>query len=171
MYGHRRTSAPIHWAPALGHADVSGIDGRVCVERSSPRLAIDRTTRGGETMMTIEDLKAFGDGWNRHDVDFLMTFMADDCVFETTAGKEVCGTRYEGRERVREAFAKVFKIFPDAHFGSARHFVAGDRGVSEWLFTGTTSDGKKVEVNGCDVFTFKNGKIAVKDSYFKNRAV
>jgi taurine dehydrogenase small subunit len=120
-------------------------------------------------MVTIEDLEAFGDGWNRHDVDFLMTFMTDDCVFETTAGKEACGTRYEGRERVREAFAKVFKIFPDAHFGEARHFVAGDRGVSEWLFTGTTSDGKKVEVNGCDLFTFRDGKIVRKDSYFKNR--
>jgi ketosteroid isomerase-like protein len=123
------------------------------------------------TMVTIKDLEAFGDGWNRHDVDFLMTFMSDDCVFETTAGREVCGTRYEGRERVREAFAKVFKIFPDAHFGDARHFVAGDRGVSEWRFTGTTSDGRKVEVNGCDLFTFRNGKIAVKNSYFKNRTV
>src|SRR5215470_2901652 len=110
-------------------------------------------------MVTIKDLEAFGDGWNRHDVDFIMTFMTDDCVFETTAG----------RERVREAFAKVFKIFPDANFGNARHFIAGDRGVSEWLFTGTTSDGKKVEVNGCDIFTFKGDKIAVKNSYFKTR--
>src|SRR5215510_180039 len=72
-------------------------------------------------MVTTRDLEAFGDGWNRHDVDFLMTFMTDDCVFETTAGKEVCGTRYAGREQVREAFARVFKIFPDAHFGNARH--------------------------------------------------
>ena len=120
-------------------------------------------------MVILEDLHAFGDGWNRHDVDFLMTFMTDDCVFETTAGKEACGTRYEGRERVREAFAKVFKIFPDAHFGEARHFLAGDRGVSEWLFTGTTSDGKKVEVNGCDTFTFQNGKSTIKSAYCKNR--
>jgi steroid delta-isomerase-like uncharacterized protein len=120
-------------------------------------------------MVTIEHLKAFGDGWNRHDVDFLMTFMADDCVFETTAGKEVCGTRYAGREQVRAAFARVFQIFPDAQFNAARHFVAGDRGVSEWIFTGTTVDGKKVEVKGCDVFTFKGDKIAVKESYFKNR--
>jgi steroid delta-isomerase-like uncharacterized protein len=120
-------------------------------------------------MVTIEHLKAFGDGWNRHDVDFLMTFMADDCVFETTAGKEVCGTRYAGREQVRTAFARVFQIFPDAQFNAARHFVAGDRGVSEWIFTGTTADGKKVEVKGCDVFTFKGDKIAVKESYFKNR--
>jgi ketosteroid isomerase-like protein len=120
-------------------------------------------------MVTIKDLEAFGDGWNRHDVDFLMTFMSDDPVFETTAGKDVCGTRYAGRDEVRDAFARVFKIFPDAHFGNARHFIAGDRGVSEWIFTGTTSDGKKVEVKGCDVFTFKGDKIAVKESFFKNR--
>lgn len=122
-------------------------------------------------MVTIKDLEAFGDGWNRHDVDFLMTFMSDDCVFETTAGPEICGKRYAGREPVREAFAGVFKRFPDAHFGHARHFVAGDRGVSEWVFTGTMADGKKLEVNGCDIFTFTNGKIAVKNSYFKNRTV
>jgi ketosteroid isomerase-like protein len=120
-------------------------------------------------MVTIKDLEAFGDGWNRHDVDFIMGFMADECVFETTAGPEACGKRFAGREQVREAFAGVFKRFPDANFGSARHFVAGDRGVSEWLFTGTTSDGKKLEVNGCDIFTFKGDKIAVKNSYFKTR--
>jgi len=121
-------------------------------------------------MVTIKDLEAFGDGWNRHDVDSLMTFMADDCVFETTAGKEVCGTRYAGREQVREAFARVFKIFPDAHFGSARHFVAGDRGVSEWVFTGTSPEGKRVEVAGCDLFTFRGDKIAVKSSFLKTRS-
>src|SRR5581483_10891990 len=64
---------------------------------------------------------------------------------------------------------RVFKIFPDAHFGDAKHFVAGDRGGSEWLFAGTTSEGKKVEVKGCDVFTFRGDKIAVKESFFKDR--
>jgi steroid delta-isomerase-like uncharacterized protein len=121
-------------------------------------------------MVSVKDLEAFGDAWNRHDVDSIMTFMTDDCVFETVAGKEVCGTRYAGRDVVRDAFARVFKIFPDAHFGAAKHFVAGDRGVSEWIFTGTASDGTKVEVKGCDVFTFRDGRIAVKESYFKNRA-
>jgi len=121
-------------------------------------------------MLTSKDLDAFfRDGWNGHDVDVLMTFMANDCVFESTAGPEVCGTRHAGRERVREAFARVFKAFPDATFADARHFVAGHRGLSEWIFRGTSTDGKKVEVNGCDVFTFENGKIAVKSSYFKNR--
>jgi ketosteroid isomerase-like protein len=98
-----------------------------------------------------------------------MTFMADDCVFESTAGPEACGARHAGRERVRQAFARVFEVFPDARFAEACHFVAGDRGVSEWLFTGTPADGRKVEVNGCDLFTFAGGKIARKSSYFKTR--
>jgi taurine dehydrogenase small subunit len=126
-------------------------------------------TTAVSTDVTVEFLDAFGQGWNRHDVDGLMTFMADDCAFETTAGSEICGKRFEGRDAVRTAFARVFAIFPDAHFGNARHFVAGDRGCSEWTFTGTGADGKRVEVLGCDLFTFKNGKIALKSSYFKNR--
>src|SRR6266566_3034146 len=66
-----------------------------------------------ETSMTIKDLDAFFDaGWNRHDVDFLMTFMSDDCVFESAAGPDVCGTRHVGRDRVREAFARVFTLYP-----------------------------------------------------------
>ena len=120
--------------------------------------------------MTTKDLDAFFEaGWNGHDVDFLMTFMSDDCVFESIAGPEACGTRHAGPERVREAFSRVFAAFPDARFGGARHFVSGDRGLSEWVFTGTSSDGRKVEVNGCDVFTFRGGKIALKSSFFKNR--
>jgi len=118
--------------------------------------------------VTVQMLEAFGEAWNGHDVDAIMRFMADECAFETTAGPEPCGKRYEGRERVRQAFARVFAMFPDAHFGAARHFVAGDRGLSEWRFTGTR-DGVKLEVDGCDVFTFRDGKIAVKSSYFKQR--
>jgi ketosteroid isomerase-like protein len=122
-------------------------------------------------MATIKELEAFFDhGWNRHDVDVLMTFMAADCVFEGAAGPETCGTRHVGRERVREAFARVFTAFPDVSFDDTRHFVAGDRGVSEWIFRGTSVDGKKVEVNGCDVFTFRGDKIAVKSSYLKNHS-
>lgn len=121
-------------------------------------------------MMTTDDLHAFFEkGWNRHDVDLLMTFMAEDRVFESTAGPEACGARHAGRERVRQAFARVFEVFPDATFGAARHFVAGDRGVSEWRFTGTTAEGKTVEVDGCDLFTFAGDKIARKSSYFKTR--
>ena len=119
--------------------------------------------------VTTEVLQAFADAWNRHDVDDLMSFMAEDCVFEASAGPDVCGARYTGREAVRAGFAEVWATFPDAHWGSARHVVCGERGVSEWTFTGTRSDGTRVEVHGCDLFVFRDGKIALKNSYRKNR--
>ncbi len=121
--------------------------------------------------VTTEVLQAFADAWNRHDADALMAFMTDDCVFEASAGPDVCGARHVGRDAVRAAFAQVWSTFADAHWGGARHFVHGDRGVSEWTFTGTAGDGTRVDVNGCDVFTFREDKIAVKNSYRKNRAI
>ena len=114
-------------------------------------------------------LDRFADAWNRHDLDALMSMMTDDGVFEASAGPHVDGQRSEGAQAVRAAYAAVFATFPDAHWANARHFIAGDRGVSEWTFTGTRHDGTRVEVNGCDLFTFRDGKIAVKNSYRKNR--
>ena len=120
--------------------------------------------------VTIDFLDAFAAAWNRHDVDGLMACMTPDGVFEASAGKDVAGTRHVGAEAVRKAYAAVFDTYADGRWNNPRHFVAGDRAVSEWTFTGTTSDGTKVEVNGCDVFTLKGGKIALKNSYRKQRS-
>ena len=114
-------------------------------------------------------LDRFADAWNRHDLDALMSVMTDDCVFQASAGPDVDGQRSEGKTAVRAAYAAVFQAFPDAQWTQPRHFIAGDRGVSEWTFIGTRTDGTRVEVNGCDLFTFRNGAIAVKNSYRKNR--
>ncbi len=114
-------------------------------------------------------LNEFGAAFNRHDLDALMSMMTDDCVFDASAGATVDGTRHRGQPAVRAAFAEVFAEYPDASWSSPRHLFAGDRGLSEWTFTGTRADGKRVEVRGCDVFTLQDGKIAVKDSFRKNR--
>ena len=117
----------------------------------------------------LELLDRFADAWNRHDVDALMAMMTDDCVFAASAGADVDGHRAEGGPAVRAAYAAVFAQFPDAHWADPRHFIAGDRGVSEWTFTGTRADGARIEVRGCDLFTFRDGRIAVKNSYRKHR--
>ncbi len=125
--------------------------------------------RDAAVEVTIAILDAFADAFNRHDAEAIMAFMTEDCVFESSVGPDICGTRYVGREAVRAGFEEVFAAFPDADWGGARHFIQGDRGVSEWTFTGTRLDGTRVEVRGCDVFTFRDGKIALKDSFRKNR--
>jgi hypothetical protein len=120
--------------------------------------------------VTAKQLQVFAEAWNRHDIDALMTFMTDDCVFEVWTGPLACGDRYSGAGEVRVGFARAWTDFPDAHWGDAQHFVSGERGLSEWTFTGTRAiDGTRVEVRGCDVFTFRNGRIAVKNSFRKMR--
>lgn len=114
-------------------------------------------------------LQAFANAWNRHDLDALMSMMTSDCVFQASGGNAVDGERHQGQPAVRAAYAAVFEQYPDARWDEARHFVAGNRGVSEWTFTGTLSSGQRVEVTGCDLFTFREGRIAIKNSFRKNR--
>jgi steroid delta-isomerase-like uncharacterized protein len=132
-----------------------------------PEQTVTNTPRSDADSLKL--VERFADAWNRHDLDALMSMMTDDSVFEASAGPEVNGQRSEGKQAVRAAYAAVFETFPDAHWANARHFIAGNRGVSEWTFTGTQKDGKRVEVTGCDLFTFRDGKIAIKNSYRKNR--
>jgi ketosteroid isomerase-like protein len=119
--------------------------------------------------VTVATLHAFGDAWNRHDVDALMGFMSDDCVFQSAGGPDACGTRHVGRAAVRAAFAAAWATLPDAQWRNARHFVQGDFGVSQWTFTGTAADGSRVETDGVDLFTFRDGKIVLKNAFRKAR--
>ena len=158
-------------------------------DRESPVVLEQSTLPGGEQCATVEAaiesfltqafepprvdtdrLEAFAQAWSRHDIEALMSFMTEDCVFHAWTGPDCGGTRYIGREAVRAGFVKAWTDFPDAQWTRARHVVAGNRGVSEWTFVGTrASDGKRVEVDGCDLFTFRGERIRVKDSWRKLR--
>ncbi len=116
--------------------------------------------------VSIETLKAFLEAFNRHDLDAVMDFFSDDPVLEMPRGSSPWGTRAQGRDEVRRLLSTRFAGIPDVHYGQGRHFAIGDRGASEWTLTGTAG-GKEIEVRGCDLFEFSNGKISRKDSYWK----
>jgi len=118
-------------------------------------------------MTDVATLQAIADAFNRHDLDAIMDFFADDAVFESPRGPDPHGSRFEGKAAVREGLAARFIGIPDVHYGDDAHFVSGDRGASEWTLTGTTTDGQRLEVRGCDLWTFRDGKIVKKDSYWK----
>ena len=107
--------------------------------------------------------------FNDHDLDAIMSAFADDCVFETPRGPDRFGRRFVGKDEVRRGLAARFEGIPDVHYGDDRHFVSSDgtRGASEWTLTGTTTDGQRLEVRGCDLWTLRDGKVVVKDSYWK----
>jgi ketosteroid isomerase-like protein len=114
-----------------------------------------------------ELLERMLDGFNRHDLDTIMSLFVDDCVFESPRGGDPWGRRFVGGAEVREGLAGRFRGIPDVHYGDESHFVSGERGASEWTLTGTTIDGEALEVRGCDLWTFRGDAIVRKDSFWK----
>ena len=117
--------------------------------------------------VTIELLKEFLEAFNRHDLDAIMSYFAEDCVFYMPRGAKPRGDRYVGKKEVREGLAKRFAGIPDVHYGDDRHWICGNFGVSEWTLMGTSTSGQAIEVRGVDLLEFDKGKITRKDSFWK----
>lgn len=117
--------------------------------------------------VTSQLLKEFLEAFNRHDLDSIMSFFAEDCVFYMPRGTRPRGDRYAGKHEVRAGLAKRFEGIPDVHYGDDQHWACGNFGVSEWTLTGTSTSGKRIEVRGVDLLEFADGKITRKDSFWK----
>jgi len=117
--------------------------------------------------VTVDMLRQLVAAFNRHDLDAVMSFFADDCVLEMPRGPDPWGLRYVGKAEVRKGLATRFEGLPDVHYSDDEHWVFGDHAVSQWTLTGTTKEGKKIRVRGCDLLQFRNGKVIRKDSYWK----
>lgn len=119
-------------------------------------------------MTSIDPLRSFLGAFNDHDLDRIMSFFTDDCVFESPRGPDPWGTRFTGPDEVRAGLAQRFTGIPDVHYGDDEHWVCGDHAVSKWLLTGTMTSGETIRVRGCDLFDLApDGKIRRKDSYWK----
>ena len=120
-----------------------------------------------EPTVDVAVLEAFLAAFNRHDADAVMEFFHEDCVLDMPRGPAPGGRHLVGKDQVREGIEARLAGIPDIHYGDDRHWVAGDRGVSEWTVTGTDTDGHAVHVRGCDLLEFRDGLISRKDSYWK----
>ena len=90
-------------------------------------------------------------------------------ILEMPRGPHAWGARYQVQQAVREGLASRFEGRPDVHYANDGHFVDAHRqtSISKWLLTGTTREGRQVEVRGCDFCTFRDDQVIRKDSYWK----
>jgi ketosteroid isomerase-like protein len=116
---------------------------------------------------SLAALKALAQAFNDHDLDRIMSFFAEDAVLEMPRGPDPWGRRFVGAAAVREGLQARFDGLPDVHYGDDRHWVDGDMGISQWTVTGTMRSGERVAARGCDFYTFRDGKVVKKDSYWK----
>ena len=64
-------------------------------------------------------------------------------------------------------FGELMAALPDIQWHAIDNRVDGDKGYSQWHRQATLPDGTVQDWLGLDIFTFKDGLIAKKDTYFK----
>ena len=116
-------------------------------------------------------LKDYLTAWDAHDVEKMLTFCTDDCVYECMA----LGMVNRGKKELKEFFSSMFVDLPDVKLEMKSGFTAGDRGAGEWVMSGTfahssipgvPATGKSFTVRGASVTEFKNDKISRNTAYW-----
>ena len=72
-----------------------------------------------------------------------------------------------GRQAIRDALGQRFAAVPDITWSEGRHWIFGDKALSEWRVRGTLPDGARLDCRGCDLWEFRGGKVLKKDTYYK----
>ncbi len=123
------------------------------------------------TKVTIELLDAIQDAFNRHDVDGILSYFSDDCEWLMARGPDARdGRRLKGKKAIGDALRARYQVIPDMRWEEMSHFISpdGTKACSEWTVRGTPSDGSgPIDWLGCDVWTFRDGKVVTKDTYWK----
>lgn len=118
--------------------------------------------------MTEQRMWDFVAAWSRRDIDALMTFISDDCVYVTTTGPDP-GTTYRGKEEVRAGFLAALsdddKDGVESQFGPL--FLCDNNGVLEWSSTYKDATGNSIFLRGCDLLAFDGDLIMRKDAFRK----
>ena len=110
------------------------------------------------------------EAWNSHDVEKILTFFTDDCVYEDVA----TGAVNRGKEELKAFSSATFAAFADLKFERTSNFVAGDWRGAEWVMSGThggdfpglPATGKSFSVRGASITELHEVKIRRNTDYW-----
>jgi steroid delta-isomerase-like uncharacterized protein len=80
----------------------------------------------------------------------------------------------EGSEALKAVYTNLFRAFPDIHINAIKVISDGSDVVVEWVFSGTMTghfaghepNGRRFEMNGCEILEMKDGKIFKQRGYW-----
>lgn len=115
-------------------------------------------------------LKDYFTAWNSQDVERILSFFTEDCLYEDVSLKRITRGKTELRALLESVFADItaFKMEIKSVFST------GKWGGSEWTMSGRfihSSDpslmatGKSFIVRGATIFELSNGKISRNTDY------
>jgi ketosteroid isomerase-like protein len=122
-----------------------------------------------ETAMIV--LKAFGKAFNTGDVDGILQNVTDDFEWRLHEGPDAPdGRTVKGREAVRIALESRAAVIDTLRFSETEVMFGDEHVVGRFRATGAYKNGETIDVRGIDIYSFRDGKISVKDSYWKRIA-
>ena len=130
--------------------------------------------------MSAEIVNKFFEAMSNGDLDAAMSFMHEDCVNTDTGSGQVM----TGLEENRADMQNWLSTFSNMKVESLNHVESGDMVATEMKMTGVnTGDmpmpdgtsipatGKTVEMTGCQVVQFKDGKMIKSTQYYNMMAM
>jgi ketosteroid isomerase-like protein len=136
-------------------------------EKPEEEQAMPDASTNTSDIATPELMKAISAAFNSRDVDRIVSFFTDDATFWLARGPEPVGRTLAGKETIRQTLAARFKVIPDMRWDHKEYIYAGNRAISVWTVKGKGADGEDLNYQGCDIYTFRGGKICAKDTYWK----
>jgi ketosteroid isomerase-like protein len=113
-------------------------------------------------------LRRFGKAFNRGDIEGILACVTDDFEWRLAAGPEAPNGRVvRGKEAVRKALEERDREFAEMRFSETEVTVSGDKVFGTFRATGKTRDGRAIDRRGLDIYRIRDGRIALKDSYWK----
>ena len=124
------------------------------------------TQQAGITFTLLDEIT---DAYNRNDTDALMSFFAEDAVFDHATGPDINGTRFSGLDTIRGIFQGLFDNVESVHWEPIDTRVSGDKAYCEFRRVAKLKSGEIHDFLSVDVLTFREGLIIHKDTFYKNR--
>jgi ketosteroid isomerase-like protein len=113
-------------------------------------------------------LRDFGKAFNRGDIDGILACVTDDFEWRLAEGPDAPdGKVVKGKDAVRRALEDRDREIAEMRFSETAVTVDGDRVIGTFRATGRTRDGRTIDRRGVDIYRIEGGKIALKDSYWK----
>jgi steroid delta-isomerase-like uncharacterized protein len=131
------------------------------------------------TQNYVRLIKDYYDAFNRREFEIALNMVADNAELELIPFEK----KLQGKSEIRSSFERWMAAFPDMRLDVTEVIVSEQSGVAELVGRGTQkgtvntpsgeieSTGKRVELKGCDVFKFRNGKIISIHSFYDSGSI
>ena len=114
-------------------------------------------------------LRHFGKAFNKGDIEGILECVTEDFQWRLAEGPDAPdGKVVSGKDAVRAALQERDLTTKEIKFSETSIHFTGEKVFGCFRATGALNDGTVVDQRGIDIYTFRDGKIAVKDSYWKH---